>query len=58
MIEEEICDEKEEKYIFFYEIKKEKITEVVGAHEDENFVQKEIHSWLRKKVKSLVRLKM
>ena len=39
--EKEICDKKKETE-FFDESKKEEIAEVVGAHKDEEFLQKEI----------------
>ena len=58
MIDKKFVMRKKKNIFFLDEIKKEEITEVVGAHEDENFVQKEFHKWLRKKVKSFIRLKM
>ena len=45
--EKEICDKKKETE-FFDESKKEEIAEVVGAHKDEEFLQKEISQVIEK----------
>ena len=51
---EEICDEEEEEINFFDETKKEEIVEVVGTHEDEEFMTQQEMSQVVEKESEIV----